>query len=102
MINMMTKEQLDRWEAYKDSTFVRGAPKETLRKVYSLLLILTVQVMIAVSKPRVAPEAVVVMGGIAKVFVCEVIECARSVMDEWGDTGPIRPAHLREVHFRVS
>lgn len=56
--------------------------------------------MKSVSGSKVSPEAVLVMGGITKVFVCEVVECARTVMDEWGETGPIRPPHLREVILR--
>lgn len=58
--------------------------------------------MRAVSGAKVSSEAVLVMGGITKVFVCEVIECARSVMEEWRESGPLRPSHLREVRFPSS
>jgi transcription initiation factor TFIID subunit 11 len=57
--------------------------------------------MKTVSGSKVSPEAVLVMGGITKVFVCEVVECARTVMNEWGEAGPIRPAHLREAYRRL-
>ena len=41
-----------------------------------------------------------VMTGITKLFVGEMVEAARVIMEERGDKGPIRPAHLREA-FRV-
>ncbi|CEG75016.1 hypothetical protein RMATCC62417_10129 [Rhizopus microsporus] len=41
-----------------------------------------------------------VVAGFAKVYVGEIIEKARDVMEEWNDTGPIRPEHLREAHRR--
>eukprot|EP01127_Copromyxa_protea_P017026 TRINITY_DN5153_c0_g1_i1.p1 TRINITY_DN5153_c0_g1~~TRINITY_DN5153_c0_g1_i1.p1 ORF type:complete len:239 (+),score=47.16 TRINITY_DN5153_c0_g1_i1:24-719(+) len=90
IMSILNKEQLNRWEDAKNSTFARGQQKETIKRV-----------MKAVSGSKVSPEAVLVMGGITKVFVCEVVECARTVMDEWGETGAIRPHHLREAYRRL-
>ncbi|OIW06751.1 hypothetical protein TanjilG_11476 [Lupinus angustifolius] len=40
----------------------------------------------------------IVVSGIAKLFVGEVVETARIVMKERKESGPIRPCHLREAY----
>jgi hypothetical protein len=39
--------------------------------------------------------------GAAKLFVGDVIEEARCVMDERGETGAIRPWHIRDAYVRL-
>lgn len=46
-------------------------------------------------------NAVIVVAGVAKVFVGELVEEARRVMDEMGETGPIAPFHIVEAHRRL-
>lgn len=41
-----------------------------------------------------------VVAGFSKVYVGEIVEMAREVMEEWGQTGAIRPDHIREAHRR--
>lgn len=53
--------------------------------------------MANISGNRISQNSVVVMCGISKVFVGELTETAKVVMQEWNHTGPIKPMHLREV-----
>ena len=47
-------------------------------------------------------RSVMLMCGVAKVYVGEVVELARSVMDEWGERdAPLEPRHLREAKRRL-
>ncbi|KAF0705030.1 Aste57867_7164 [Aphanomyces stellatus] len=48
--------------------------------------------------PTVHNNMSIIMSGLAKKFVGELTEKARELMASRGDTGPIRPHHLREVH----
>ncbi|KAF0714870.1 hypothetical protein AaE_011480 [Aphanomyces astaci] len=48
--------------------------------------------------PAVHINLAIVMSGLAKKFVGELTEKARELMQKNGDTGPIRPHHLREAH----
>lgn len=43
----------------------------------------------------------IVLSGIAKVFVGELVEEARKVRDDLGETGAIMPSHLLEAHRRL-
>uniref|UniRef100_K3W7R8 TAFII28-like protein domain-containing protein n=1 Tax=Globisporangium ultimum (strain ATCC 200006 / CBS 805.95 / DAOM BR144) TaxID=431595 RepID=K3W7R8_GLOUD len=48
--------------------------------------------------PSVNNVMAIVMAGMTKVFVGELTAEARRIMDKHGETGPIRPRHLREAH----
>eukprot|EP00466_Bigelowiella_natans_P010781 jgi/Bigna1/137575/aug1.40_g12283 len=42
-----------------------------------------------------------VVRDITEMFIEEIVEESRKVMAEFGDTGPIRPLHMREAHRRI-
>mmetsp|Transcript_23649 Transcript_23649/g.33101 ORF Transcript_23649/g.33101 Transcript_23649/m.33101 type:complete len:177 (+) Transcript_23649:91-621(+) len=42
-----------------------------------------------------------VVRDITEMFIEEIVEESRKVMAEFGDTGPIRPIHMREAHRRI-
>lgn len=43
-------------------------------------------------------RAAIVLSGLAKMFVGELVETARERMTAAGEDGPIRPSHLRQAH----
>jgi transcription initiation factor TFIID subunit 11 len=86
LLSQFTPEQMDRYEVYRRSSFPKAAIK---------------RLMAQISGSTVSLPSVIVMSGITKIFVGELVETARSIMEEWGDTGAIRPEHLREAYRRL-
>jgi len=82
----MTPEQMSRYESYRRS----GFQKATVKRLCS-----------SVTGTVVSPQMPIVVGGIAKIFVGELVERARIVMSERQDKGPIRPTHIREAFRRL-
>ena len=54
-----------------------------------------------VSNSPVTGKMAVVMSGISKVFVGEIVETARTVMEEWKESGALKPRHIREAYRRL-
>jgi transcription initiation factor TFIID subunit 11 len=90
IVQQMTPNQALRHEAFAQSTFYK-----TQKKTIKLE-------MTTVSGNRISQNSVVVMCGITKVFVGELTEAAKTVMQEWNHSGPIRPVHLREAYNRLN
>jgi len=82
----MTPEQMSRYESYRRSGFQKASIKRIVQSVTGV---------------TVSPQMPIVVGGITKIFVGELVETARMVMEERGDSGPIRPTHVREAHRRM-
>ena len=77
-------ENLDRYEAFRRAHL----PKAAVRKIVGQLT-------------GAAPASVaIVVAGVGKVFIGEIVESALDIMDEWGHSGPIKPEHLREAYRR--
>ncbi|KAL6191722.1 hypothetical protein ACLB2K_038112 [Fragaria x ananassa] len=51
--------------------------------------------------PKISVPMTIVVSGIAKIFVGELVETARMVMSERRESGPIRPCHIRESYRRL-
>nr|PNR41670.1 hypothetical protein PHYPA_019075 [Physcomitrium patens] len=81
-----TPEQMSRYECYRRSGFQRANMRRLLQSV---------------SGGPVSVPMTIVISGIAKMFVGELVEMGRIVMTERNDTGPIRPTHLREAYRRL-
>ncbi|KEH41247.1 putative transcription factor Hap3/NF-YB family [Medicago truncatula] len=87
ILSQFTEEQMSRYESFRRAGFQKANMKRLLTSITGTQKI-SIPITIAVS-------------GIAKVFVGEVVETARTIMKERKETGPIRPCHLREAHRRL-
>ncbi|KAI9314205.1 hTAFII28-like protein conserved region-domain-containing protein [Dichotomocladium elegans] len=85
LLENFSTEQLQRYEAYRRSALNRT----NVRRLASQVL-----------NQQCSQTMAIVVAGFTKVYVGEIIEKAREVMEEWGQTGSIRPEHLREAHRR--
>ncbi|CDS00119.1 hypothetical protein [Sporisorium scitamineum] len=80
---VMDEDQLDRHMASR-----RGALNKTsVRKLVNHVL-----------SQSVSQHVAMVVSGVAKIFVGEIIEKAREIQSTRGEQGPLRPNHLREAH----
>ncbi|KAJ3281199.1 hypothetical protein HK104_000143 [Borealophlyctis nickersoniae] len=85
LLETFTPEQQNRYETFRRAALGKGAVKKII------------QGFLGQSVPNTGD---VIIAGCGKLFVGEMTERAREVMTEWGDTGPIRPDHLREAFRR--
>lgn len=81
--SQFTEEQLNRYEMFRRSTF----PKASIKRL-----------MQSISGSSVSQNVVIAMSGIAKVFVGELVEEAIKIQARYGESGPIKPKHIREAH----
>ncbi|GJP36862.1 hypothetical protein CLOM_g21330 [Closterium sp. NIES-68] len=86
LLDRFTPEQMNRYEAYRRSGFKQASMRRLVH---------------GVAGATVSPQLGIVMAGVAKLMVGELVETARLVMGERGDEGPIRPTHIREAHRRL-
>ncbi|KAG0242513.1 transcription initiation factor TFIID subunit 11 [Mortierella sp. GBA43] len=82
LLDCFSEEQLQRYEVYRRSVLSRSTLVGTILN------------------QQVTQTMAFVVAGFCKVYVGEMVEKAREVMDDWGETGPIRPEHLREAQRR--
>ncbi|KAF8475874.1 TAFII28-domain-containing protein, partial [Kalaharituber pfeilii] len=79
------EDQLSRYEAYRRSNLNKAAVKKIANQTLS---------------QSVTANVGTVIGGFAKVYVCDIIEMALEIQKQWGDEGPLLPDHLREAARR--
>ena len=79
IISTMFEEELVRYETFRRS----GFPKSAIKKY-----------IINVIGQAVNPNFVIVVSGLAKVFVGEIIEVAKIIQNEQQETGPLLPSHI--------
>ena len=78
------EETINRYEAFRRAHL----PKTQVRKVLTSLV------------GPVPQSSAIVVAGVAKIFVGEICEEALQVQEEWGESGPLKPTHLRESFRR--
>lgn len=86
ILSKFSPEQMRRYECYRRSGFQKANMRRVLQSVAGC----------TVSLPMT-----IVMSGIAKMFVGELVETGRLVMTERKDSGPLRPCHVREAYRRL-
>eukprot|EP01135_Chromosphaera_perkinsii_P008115 Nk52_evm31s1129 gene=Nk52_evmTU31s1129 len=86
LLSSFTEEQFSRYEMYRRA----GIPRAQLKRL-----------LMSITGSSVAHTSVIIMAGITKVFVGEVVEEALTVMGKRGLDGPIRPECIVEAYRRL-
>ncbi|XP_068658681.1 transcription initiation factor TFIID subunit 11-like [Aristolochia californica] len=87
ILSQFTEEQMSRYESFRRSGFQKANMKKLLASI--------------TGNPKISVPMTIVVSGIAKMFVGELVEMARIVMTERKESGPIRPSHIREAYRRL-
>ncbi|XP_014515833.1 transcription initiation factor TFIID subunit 11 [Vigna radiata var. radiata] len=87
ILSQFSEEQMSRYESFRRAGFQRANMKRLLASI--------------TGTQKISVPMTIVVSGIAKMFVGEVVETARIVMKERKESGPIRPCHLREAYRRL-
>ncbi|KAK1424945.1 hypothetical protein QVD17_20286 [Tagetes erecta] len=87
ILSQFTEEQMSRYESFRRSGFQKANMKRLLTSI--------------TGTAKISMPMTIVVSGIAKIFVGELVETARTVMTERKETGPIRPCHIREAYRRL-
>ncbi|ERN20538.1 hypothetical protein AMTRI_Chr01g112160 [Amborella trichopoda] len=86
ILSQLTEEQMSRYESFRRSGFQKATMRRLLQNIAGC----------PISMPMT-----IVMSGIAKMFVGELVETGRVVMTERNESGAIRPCHIREAYRRL-
>ncbi|XP_052188204.1 transcription initiation factor TFIID subunit 11 [Diospyros lotus] len=87
ILSRFTGEQMSRYESFRRSGFQKANMKRLLSSI--------------TGSAKISVPMTIVVSGIAKMFVGELVETARIVMAERKESGPIRPCHVREAYRRL-
>ncbi|KAI8046975.1 hTAFII28-like protein conserved region-domain-containing protein [Gilbertella persicaria] len=87
LLENFSEDQLQRYEGYRRSALNRTNVKRLVSQVLN---------------QQCSQTMAFVVAGFSKVYVGEIVEKAKEIMEEWGDDGAIRPEHLREAHRRYN
>lgn len=87
ILSQFTDEQMSRYESFRRSGFQKSVMKRLLGSI--------------TGSNKISMPMTIVVSGIAKIFVGELVETAKVVMRERQETGPIRPCHIRESYRRL-
>lgn len=87
ILSQFTEEQMSRYESFRRSGFQKSNMKRLLVSI--------------TGSQKISIPMTIVVSGIAKMFVGELVETAKIVMAERKDSGPIRPCHIRESYRRL-
>ncbi|WCJ42683.1 Transcription initiation factor TFIID subunit 11 [Euphorbia peplus] len=87
ILSQFTEDQMSRYESFRRSALQKANMKRLLVSI--------------TGNQKISLPMTIVVCGIAKMFVGELVETARMVMTERKESGPIRPCHVREAYRRL-
>ena len=87
ILSQFTEEQMSRYESFRRSGFKKSDMEKLVQRI--------------TGGPKMDDTMNIVVRGIAKMFVGDLVETARVVMRERKESGPIRPCHIRESYRRL-
>ncbi|KAL0921240.1 hypothetical protein M5K25_008297 [Dendrobium thyrsiflorum] len=87
ILSQFCEEQMSRYESFRRS----GFQKSVMRRLLAAIT----------GSQKISVPMTIVVSGIAKMFVGELVEAGRIVMRERKESGPIRPCHIREACRRL-
>ncbi|PQP97539.1 transcription initiation factor TFIID subunit 11 [Prunus yedoensis var. nudiflora] len=87
ILSRFSEEQMSRYESFRRAGFQKSNMKRLLGSISGT--------------PKISMPMTIVVSGIAKMFVGELVETARIVMTERKESGPIRPCHIREAYRKL-
>ncbi|XP_072963197.1 transcription initiation factor TFIID subunit 11 [Typha angustifolia] len=87
ILSQFTEEQMSRYESFRRSGFQKANMRRLLTSI--------------TGSQKISMPTTIVVSGIAKMFVGELIETGKVVMTERKENGPIRPCHVREAYRRL-
>ncbi|THU46486.1 hypothetical protein C4D60_Mb09t05460 [Musa balbisiana] len=87
ILSQFTEEQMSRYESFRRSGFQKANMRRLLTSI--------------TGSQKISIPMTIVVSGIAKMFVGELIETGKIVMTERKESGPIRPCHIREAYRRL-
>ncbi|KAL5997608.1 hypothetical protein ACLOJK_008538 [Asimina triloba] len=109
ILSEFTEEQMNRYESFRRSGFQKANMKRVKISYLEIGGSTLPHHQIAdgsllaslCGTPKISVPMTIVVSGIAKMFVGELVELGRMVMTERKETGPIRPCHIREAYRRL-
>ncbi|CAA6672990.1 unnamed protein product [Spirodela intermedia] len=87
ILSRFSDEQMSRYESFRRSNFQKSNMKRLLTSI--------------TGSQKISMPMTIVVSGMAKMFVGELVETGKMIMVERNETGPIRPCHIREAYRRL-
>ncbi|CAH8498723.1 unnamed protein product [Schistosoma turkestanicum] len=81
------EEQLNRFETFRRATFAKAVVRRLIQSV---------------APCSISQNVVIAMAGLTKVFIGELVEEALNYKEQLGESGPLKPKHIREAYRKLS